>query len=359
MFQMLPASVHIQRKRMMSQVYSKTYVQHSQELTDILRVILGDRLVPRLRAVCLEPIAIHRENQALALDVTSAYTFGLGVGSNFVQDPETRDYFIESFTQSLNGIFWLNEFPSFTRWVRRLGIRLVPSSVYESQKIIESFCWEMCQKAKDEMDRSTDEKPSTWGNGVLYRHLRPKIEQLYAGSKNIDKLMAAEMLDHLIAGNDGAGNTLTFLTYELSRNPGVQQRVREELKSISDDTPQALENLPLLDAVLMETMRLHPAGLGPHMRVVPPQGAKLGPYSNIPPGTTVSATAWAMHRKEDIYPSPEEWKPERWLEKSELEKKEMQKWFFAFGAGGRKCIGNFLGIRGRSRPFQLFRILTT
>ena len=184
---------------------------------------------------------------------------------------------------------------------------------------------------------------------VVYAHLRPKIEDAYAGSKNIDNTMAAEILDHLIAGNDGAGNTLTFLAWQLARHPQIQRRLREELLTVEkgDQWTQELESLPLLDAVLMETMRLHPAGLGPHLRVVPKEGTRLASFS-IPSDTTVSATAWAMHRNKEVFPGPEEWQSERWL--GEHNRKEMQKWFFAFGTGGRKCIGSFFAIRGMDSP---------
>ena len=359
MFQMLSSTVHAQRKRMMAQVYSKTFVQSSQDLTEILNTGFLERLCPHLRALCGKQVDIHRENQAIALDVTSVYLFGLGISSNFVQDVESRDYFIQSFTESLNGIFWLNEFPRLTRVLRRFGIPLVSSNVYEAQKAIEKYCFEMCQKTKASLEPSEKGGSTTSARaGILYSHLRPKLEQHYPSSEDVDSLMAAEMLDHLIAGNDGAGNTLTFLFFELSRNPKVQQQVRAELEGIREDSPYDLENLALLDAVLVETMRLHPAGLGPHLRIVPSKGAKLGPLQNVPPGTTVGATAWAMHRHPEFFPDGDKWEPARWLNKSEEEKREMYKWFFAFGAGGRKCIGNYFGIRGMlSIPFFSSAIL--
>ena len=49
--------------------------------------------------------------------------------------------------------------------------------------------------------------------------------------------------------------------YALAQRPEVQARLREELLSVSSDTPtmDELYALPFLDAVLKETMRLYPA----------------------------------------------------------------------------------------------------
>lgn len=58
----------------------------------------------------------------------------------------------------------------------------------------------------------------------------------------------------------------------------------------------------------------------------------------------MSANAHSLHRNEDVFPSPEEWRPERWLQASESELKEMRKWFWAFGSGGRMCIGSHFAV---------------
>lgn len=355
MFKILPSAVHAERKRMMAPVYSKSSIQNSYNLDHCLNVILLERFIPRIEVWAAEktPVAIHIEDQAIAIDITSSYLFGLRAGSNFVEDAKTRDHFITAFTQSINGIFWQNEFPRMTKWLRWLGIHLVPDSVHVAQKTIERVCMNMCEnvsRAVTEKNHDPDGESCEDG-AVVYHQLLPKLEAQHGKSSSaIDKLIAAEMLDHLIAGNDGLGNTLTFLFWELSCHLDVQQRLRAELDAADEPGPcsPAIDSLPLLDAILMETMRLHPAGLGPHLRVVPREGTRLGQYDSIPGGTTVSATAWALHRNETVYPEPEKWKPERWMDESRAKNVAMLKWFFAFGAGGRKCIGNYLAIKGKS-----------
>jgi hypothetical protein len=53
-----------------------------------------------------------------------------------------------------------------------------------------------------------------------------------------------------------------------------------------------------------------------------------------------------LHRNEEVFQEPEMWRPERWLEATQDERDEMARWFWAFGSGGRMCIGNNLAVIG-------------
>jgi unspecific monooxygenase len=164
-------------------------------------------------------------------------------------------------------------------------------------------------------------------------------------------------MDQLVATHETFGITLLYVSWELSRNPNMQDRLRAELKglptpltygSADEEIPDArtLDDLPLLHAIVMETMRLHPAVPGGQPRVTPPNSStKIGDYANIPPNTRVSANAWSLHRNPEVFPDPEGWHPERWLESEPScaaykgsDKKE--RWFWAFSSGGRMCIGS-------------------
>jgi cytochrome P450 len=49
---------------------------------------------------------------------------------------------------------------------------------------------------------------------------------------------------------------------ELAKNPEIQKKLRRELKTLASDDPsyeQLTSELPYLDAVMMETLRLHPS----------------------------------------------------------------------------------------------------
>ncbi|KAL8703388.1 MAG: hypothetical protein Q9201_003417, partial [Fulgogasparrea decipioides] len=50
--------------------------------------------------------------------------------------------------------------------------------------------------------------------------------------------------------------------------------------------------------------------------------------------------AYTLHRNPRVFPSPLSWNPSRWLDASEAHKTEIGRWFWAFGSGGRMCVGS-------------------
>ena len=86
--------------------------------------------------------------------------------------------------------------------------------------------------------------------------------------------------------------TLTYLFWELARNPSWQDRLHEELAQISpedgSDVPAYSEvaNLPLLDATIQEALRLHPAAPASLPRETPLGGKVLAGH-HIPEGVSL------------------------------------------------------------------------
>ncbi|KAJ2772876.1 hypothetical protein IWQ56_001199, partial [Coemansia nantahalensis] len=103
--------------------------------------------------------------------------------------------------------------------------------------------------------------------------------------------LTVEVLLMLIAGTDTTSNTLTFTMMHLLNHPAVLRRVQQELRLAFPDAAawirheEARARLPYLTAVVLESMRLHPAVNGYLPRVTPPGGATLlGRYA-LPAGT--------------------------------------------------------------------------
>lgn len=148
--------------------------------------------------------------------------------------------------------------------------------------------------------------------------------------------MAAECMDHLAAGIDTTGDALCFLMYELSlpRSQPVQKKLKQEIR----DNPDAkLDDLPYMDAVIKEGLRLFPPIPMSLPRYVPKEGRTISGYQ-LQGNSIVSCQAYSMHLMDTaVFPSPTEFLPERWLEKEGG--MERNRLFFAFAAGGRGCIG--------------------
>ena len=126
---------------------------------------------------------------------------------------------------------------------------------------------------------------------------------------------------------------------ELINHPSAFSKVREEINLIVGGTrlvkESDVENLPYLQAVVKETLRLYP--LLPATTRKCYQSCKIGGFE-IPQETMVLINLYAIN----IWNNPNEFQPERFL--VSFEKQESMKYkqdetfsFLSFGAGRRAC----------------------
>ncbi|KAF3482888.1 cytochrome P450 3A6 [Arthroderma uncinatum] len=365
MFSMVGTKQHSIRKRMLANVYSKSYLQGSSQLKAVTRTILFDRIFPILKdyASSESSVEVHELNNALALDFITGYIFGVPAGSNFLQEPSLRQKWLSIYHSRKIFEFYIQETPTLLSLSEALGIPLIPKWCTTANEYMENWGLEACDKA-DENISSTD--PMT--EPVVYRQLKQALEKhLIATSdsepseKDLAQLrleVACETFDHLTAGHETSALTLTYLFWELSKNPELQDQLRRELRTLSPNvvpptsgaspklpSHKSIDALPLLDAVIMETLRVHPPIPGIQPRLTPAD-ASLAGYHNIPPNTRVNAQAYSLHKNDDVFPNPDSWLPNRWIAppgSSEID--EMKHWFWAFGSGGRMCIGSHFALQ--------------
>lgn len=164
-----------------------------------------------------------------------------------------------------------------------------------------------------------------------------------------DNQVAAECMDHLVAGVDTTGDAMCILMWRVStpEYAWVQDRLFEELQTINHafdpvtgTAPIAeLDKLPYLDAVIHESLRWRPPVPMTLFRVVPAGGARIDGFE-IPAGTTVGCQAYSLYRKEDVFPDPDRFEPERWLTTDPQKLSAMKTHFWPFSSGGRMCLGH-------------------
>lgn len=191
-----------------------------------------------------------------------------------------------------------------------------------------------------------DEDPERDAYPSVYGHLRNATAK---GRKALSRnSIASELFDHLKVGQQTTASTLTFLVWRLSRHPEWQTHLQRELASLGpqkDGIPAygIVNKCPVLDALVRETLRVHPAASGRGERIVPSGGRR---YSGIyiPAGTIVTGPILVLHRNESVFEDPSTWEPERWM-RAEVEKlKHMERSFAPFGYGARVCIGRHLAL---------------
>jgi cytochrome P450 len=148
-------------------------------------------------------------------------------------------------------------------------------------------------------------------------------------------VIVAECLDHLAAGIDTTGDALCFLLYQLSlpENSDIQEKLARELH---DGRSIGFEELPYLDAIIMESLRLYPPIPMSQPRIVP-RGGRVVDGLFLQEGMVVGAQAWSVHRLNAVFSDGETFWPERWLDTES--RRELENVFFSFGMGSRGCTG--------------------
>ncbi len=176
-----------------------------------------------------------------------------------------------------------------------------------------------------------------------------------------------ELIALLFAGFDSTATALACTLGLLAEHPEVQSRLRDELDAVvgggpsltgaeeaqTDEsdlqtrdgdtalTPADLDELPYLDAVVRESLRLYP----PQYLLFrePTQRVTLGGY-DIDAGTTVVVPPWVLHRDPASWDEPTAFRPSRWLDDdgSVVTDTHPEYAYLPYGAGPRGCLGRRL-----------------
>jgi cytochrome P450 len=150
-----------------------------------------------------------------------------------------------------------------------------------------------------------------------------------------------EILTIFLAGYETVANALTWTWYLLSQNAECANRMYAEVEAVLGvgDAARAatVEDYPRLkytEMVFAEAMRLYPPAWAMGRRST--KEVELGEY-RIPPGSHFFFSQYVMHRSEEFWDKPEEFRPERHTAEAKAERAKFV--YFPFGGGRRQCIG--------------------
>ncbi|GAA4019940.1 cytochrome P450 [Allokutzneria multivorans] len=129
-----------------------------------------------------------------------------------------------------------------------------------------------------------------------------------------DAQVRDELITILLAGTETSAAALSWAFHHLGQHPEIAARVREEP--------------PCAERVLDEVLRLHSVPLVMRRALVPVQLAGR----ELPAGTELVISPYALHRDPRWYPEPQRFDPDRAPPPAGA--------FLPFGEGARKCIGD-------------------
>lgn len=125
---------------------------------------------------------------------------------------------------------------------------------------------------------------------------------------------------NITAGSDTTAISTRAIIYYLLKNFQYKKRLIDEIDDfrkrgqLSDPVRvQEADNMPFLQAVLLEALRLHPAVGMSLPRVAPTGGATVAGHF-IPAGTIIGANPWVIHRNKEVFgEDADQFRPERWM----------------------------------------------
>ncbi|NXW56494.1 THAS synthase, partial [Eurystomus gularis] len=102
---------------------------------------------------------------------------------------------------------------------------------------------------------------------------------------------------------------------------------------------QNVQELPYLDMVIAETLRMYPPAFR-FTREAAKDCIVLG--QRIPAGAVIETAVGHLHHNPEFWPEPEKFIPERFTEEAKKERHPFA--YLPFGAGPRGCIGMKMGL---------------
>lgn len=158
--------------------------------------------------------------------------------------------------------------------------------------------------------------------------------------------LTAQAYLFFIAGLETSSTTMTFCLYELANDQDIQDKVREEIRSVmashkGEISYDAIREMKYMKQVIDETLRKYPP--------VPLLNRKCVMDYKVPgtdllieKDTNVVIPLYGLHHDPEYFSNPERFDPERFNE--ENKKRIVPYSYMPFGEGPRLCIGLRFGL---------------
>jgi cytochrome P450 len=261
---------------------------------------------------------IHALASSLALDIVIRTLFGAEPGGEAERVGVALATLMEAFDKELRTVWRV-----IPAWVPGPHRAEVARAVAEIDALLHALV--------------TRARRSDEGETLLARLLQARDQD---GRGMTDQELRDELVTLFLAGHETTAIAISSALWLLAEHPEHQDRLRAEVDALGrDPTAADVGGLRFTDAVLRETMRLHPPAWGMGREVV--RGFELGGY-RLEPGTEVTVFPWGMHRDPALWVGPERFRPDRWLNGETTSLPRFA--YFPFGGGPRICVGNHFAM---------------
>ena len=211
------------------------------------------------------------------------------------------------------------------------------------------------QRVHDRLD--VEEKPAEDTNWLASK---PDLLSHFLETHRTNPLMSRDNVvvmstSNLVAGGLSPGSTMDRLCHFLARHPQAQELLYKELDGAGISTPapfDKIQDLPYLDGVIREALRLHGSASLGLQRITGKAGLDLPGGVHLPANTLVMCSAEMNNRDGRLWgDDPDVYRPERWMkcdgEDDEAHQERRARYDrpnLTFGSGSRSCIGKNIAI---------------
>jgi cytochrome P450 len=300
-----------QRQLLMPPFHGERMRTYGQTICNITTEVISQ--VPLEQCFAVRPIM-----QDITLSIMLKTIFGLSKGGRYDEIKRLLLSLLNLFSSPLNSVFLF--LPALQKdW----GVLSPWGRLLQLKQHIDKILIAEIQERRKQLDYNHDD--------ILTLLLGARDE---VGQAMTDDELKDELITLLFAGYENTASALAWALYSINSLTTVKAKLLSEIDTIKPDfKPSAIAQMPYLNAICQETLRLYPITLSGFPRLVK-QHIRLMGYE-LEPGTVLIASIYLVHQREDLYPNPKQFKPERFLERqfSPYE-------FFPFGGGSRRCIGS-------------------
>lgn len=166
-----------------------------------------------------------------------------------------------------------------------------------------------------------------------------------------DKLSQEDMIavlwEMIFRGTDTTALLTEWVMAELVLHEDIQSELNNEINNVvgnKDVTDADVVKLPYLQAVVKETLRIHPPGPLLSWARLSTSDVQLSNGMVVPTNTTALVNMWAITHDSALWEAPLEFKPERFLGDGDVDVRGGDLKLAPFGAGRRVCPGKNLGL---------------
>ncbi|MBW4436339.1 MAG: cytochrome P450 [Pleurocapsa minor GSE-CHR-MK-17-07R] len=151
------------------------------------------------------------------------------------------------------------------------------------------------------------------------------------GESLTDEQIGDELYSLFVAGHETTALWVCWALYLLAKHPETQTQLHDEISNSSGD-------IPLLDRVLKETLRMYPPAWSLFMRRVV-EDIHVGRHT-IPKGSVIYISPYIQHHLAQFWNAPDSFDPSRF--EGDWRAKYPPYVYMPFGGGPRVCLGAYL-----------------